>query len=266
MRNLKLTIEYDGTNYSGWQIQNREQRTESSLPWRAQPASQGRQKKTIQETIEKALAKILQEKVGVIGSGRTDAGAHAHGQVANFKTKSKLDCTNIQAGLNSILPCDIRIKHIEEVPLDFHARFSAQSKLYRYTIVNQTFLPPHSRHFSYLVKYPLDEKKIAQAARYLLGRHNLRSFQAKDKKERSALRTIKRLNIRRQGNNIYLEIEADGFLYRMVRNIVGTLIEIGRGKLKPKEIKGILKAKNRIYAGPCAPAKGLCLMAVKYRA
>lgn len=264
MRNLKLTIEYDGTNYSGWQIQN-------SLPWQLQQAGQGRQntedrtqKKTIQETIEKALAKILQEKVRVTGSGRTDAGAHAQGQVANFKTKSGLAGKNIQDALNSILPGDIRIKHVEEVSLDFHARFFAQSKLYRYTIVNQTYLPPHLRHFSYLVKSPLDEKKISRAARYLLGRHNLRSFQAKDKKERFAIRTIKRLDVRKQGSSIYLDIEADGFLYRMARNIVGTLIEVGKGRVKPEKIKEILKAKDRIYAGPCAPAKGLCLMAVLY--
>ena len=247
MRNIKLTIEYEGTNYSGWQIQNR------------------RSIKSIQETIEKALHKILQEKIRVIAQGRTDAGVHALGQVANFKTKSKLGCQNIQKALNSILLEDIRIKQVREANPDFHARFSAQSKLYRYTIVNDSFISPFMLRTSELVKYPLDVKKMRQARKYLLGRHNFRSFQATDKRERHSVRTIKRLGIHRNKRFIYIDIEANGFLYRMVRNIVGTLIEIGRGRLKPQDIKGILRAKNRVYAGPCAPAKGLCLMDVIYK-
>jgi tRNA pseudouridine38-40 synthase len=247
MRNVKLTVEYDGTNYSGWQIQNRHSA------------------ESIQEAIEKALRKILQEKIKVVSSGRTDAGVHAWGQVANFKTKSKLACRDIQRGLNSILPEDIRIKQAEEVSLDFHARFSAQSKLYRYTIVNDSFVSPFTLRTSGLVKHPLDVKKMREVKRYLLGRRNFRSFQAKDKKERHSVRTIKRLDIRRNKKLIYIDIEADGFLYRMARNIVGTLIEIGRGRLKPQDIKGILRAENRSYAGPCAPAKGLCLVQVRYK-
>ena len=253
MRNIKLTLEYDGTNYSGWQIQNR--RAKGKL-----------QNKTIQQTLEQALSQILQEKVRIIASGRTDAGVHALGQVANFKTKSKLNCQNIQSGLNSVLPCDIRIQQAEDARSDFHARFSARSKLYRYSIVNHSFISPHLHRFCYLVKYPLDVGKMRRGARYLLGRHNFRSFQAMDKRQRDSVRTIKRFDIRRNKNLIYIDIEADGFLYRMVRNIVGTLLEVSRGRLKPKEIKEILKAKNRIYAGPCAQAKGLCLMDVRYRA
>ncbi|MFC1698498.1 tRNA pseudouridine(38-40) synthase TruA [Candidatus Omnitrophota bacterium] len=246
MRNLKITIEYDGTNYAGWQIQKRHK------------------KKTIQQTIEQALAKILQENVKLVGSGRTDAGTHALGQVANFKTNSKLKLNNISRGLNSILPVDIRIKSICNAPLDFHARFSARSKHYRYTIVNQPFLSPQLRHFSYLVKCPLDIEKIKRAAVYLLGRHNLRSFQAVDKVNRDAVRTIQSLKVSRKGKAIQFDIAADGFLYKMVRNIVGTLIEVGRGKIKPEDIPRILAAKSRVDAGPCAPAKGLCLIRVKY--
>ena len=247
MRNIKLTIEYEGTRYCGWQVQNRHSG------------------KSIQETIEKALRKILQEKIKVIGSGRTDAGVHALGQVANFKTKSQLASQNIQRGLNAVLPADIRIKQVKEVHPDFHARFDAQSKAYRYTIVNNSLVSPFLRRYSYLIKYPLDVKKMRQAARFLLGRHNFRSFQAVDKKERNALRTIKHLNILKKRDIIYLDIEANGFLYKMMRNIAGTLIEVGRGRLKPQDVKAILRAKNRIYAGPCAPAKGLCLMQVKYK-
>lgn len=264
MRNVKITIEYDGTGYSGWQIQN-------SLPWQLQLAGQGRQKtenrkqkKTIQETIEKALTKIVQEKVKLIGSGRTDAGVHARGQVANFKTKSKLPCKNIQNGLNSILPYDIRIRQVEDAPLNFHARFLGIRKLYRYTVVNDSYIAPHLYRYAYLVKFPLDVKKMRQAAKYFLGRHNFRSFQAVDKKERRSIRRILRLEIRKEKNIIHFDIEADGFLYRMARNIVGTIIEVGRGRLNPKEVATILKAKNRVCAGPCVPSKGLCLLEVKY--
>ena len=263
MRNVKLIIEYEGTSYCGWQIQNRRK------------VKGKKQNKTIQQTLEKALSQILQEKIRVIASGRTDAGVHAQGQVANFKTKSKLNCENIQKALNSVLPENIRIKQAEDARADFHARFSVQSKLYRYTIVSDSYVSPHLYRYAHLVKYPLDVKKMRQAAPYLLGRHNLRSFQAVDKRERhparpgcsqagGSVRTIKRLGIHNNKNIIYLDIEADGFLYRMVRNIVGTLIEVGRGRLKPQDIERILKVKNRIYAGPCAPARGLTLVEVKY--
>ena len=249
MRNIKLVVEYDGSNYSGWQVQNRRNKKD---------------KKTIQQCLEKALGQILQEKVKLIGSGRTDAGVHAQGQVANCKTKSKLSCGNIQLALNSLLADDIRIKQVREVPLDFHARFSAQSKLYRYSIVNGSFVSPFLRDYAYLVKYPLDVQKMRRAAKYLLGKHDFRSFQAKDKIQRHSLRKVLRLVIRKHKNLICLDIEADGFLYRMARNIVGTLIEVGRGRLRPEGLQRIIKAKNREYAGPCAPAKGLCLMAVRY--
>ncbi len=249
-----MTIEYDGTGYAGWQVQN-------SHASHLTPHTS----KTIQDTIEKALQRILQEKIRLIGSGRTDAGVHAQGQVANFKTKSELDCKNIQKGLNGILPKDIRIKQAEPARPDFHARFSARSKLYRYSIVNHSFVSPFLRRHCYLVRYALDTGKMRRAADELLGKHNFRSFQAVDKKQRPSVRKILRLDIRRSKNLIYLDIHADGFLYRMARNIAGTLIEVGRGRLRAQDIKEILKAKDRKCAGPCAPAKGLCLMDVKYK-
>ena len=245
MRNIKIVIEYDGTNYCGWQIQ----RTK---------------KKSIQQVLEKTLSQILQHKLKVIGSGRTDAGVHAQGQVANFKTLSKISCPQIQKALNSILPEDIRIKEVTNVHPNFHARFLAKAKLYRYLIVNDSFTPPHLRAFVYLVKPTLNLKKMRQAAKYLLGRHNFRSFQAVDKKERVAIRTIKRLDITKHKKLISCDIQANGFLYKMARNIVGSLIEVGKGRFKPQDINKILKAKNRKVAGPCAPAKGLCLLKVQY--
>lgn len=254
MRNLKITIEYDGTNYRGWQIQNSH---------KSQVTSHN-SNKTIQGILEQALRKILREKIRVIGSGRTDSGVHAQNQVANFKTKTKIGCQEIQRCLNGVLPSDIRVKGAEEASADFHARFSARAKLYRYTIVNDSFASPFLRRYAHLVKSPLDVRKMQEASRLFLGRRNLRSFQAVDKKMRPAVRAIKRLNVRRVKNLIYIEIEAKGFLYRMARNIAGTLIEVGRGKLQPQAITSILAAKNRVFAGPCAPAKGLCLLKVAY--
>jgi tRNA pseudouridine38-40 synthase len=249
MRNIKLIIEYDGTNYSGWQVQHRH----------------NLKKKTIQEVLQRALRRVLQEKIKVAASGRTDAGVHARAQVAHFKTRSQLSCTAVQRALNSSLPRDIRIKQVKPVALDFHARFSAISKTYRYMIVNDSFVSVFLVPYAHLVKQPLDERKMRRGSRYLLGKHNFRSFQAVDKKEAQAIRTIKRLDVRRAGNLITLDIEANGFLYKMVRNIAGTLIEVGRGRLKAQDIREILKAKNRISAGPCAPAKGLSLLQVKYK-
>ena len=247
MRNIKIAVEYDGTGYCGWQVQNR-----SSA-------------KSIQETIEKALRKILQEKIKVIGSGRTDSGVHALAQAANFKTVSELDCKNIHKALNSSLPRDIRITQLKDTHPQFHARFSAKTKVYRYSIVNDSFASPFLYRYCHLVKYPLDLGKMRRGAKSLLGRHNFRSFQAVDKRDRHSVRTIKRLEIRKKGGLICLDIEANGFLYRMARNMIGTLIEVGRGRINPEDIKAILRAKDRCYAGPCAPAKGLCLIEVKYK-
>jgi len=251
MRNIKLTIEYDGTNYCGWQIQNKK-------------LKQKKENRTIQQILENFLSKILQEKIKLVGSGRTDSGVHALGQVANFKTKSKLNLQNIHNGLNSILPLDIRIREAEVIRMSFHARFSAKRKLYRYTIVNNSFISPFERRYAYLVKFPLNLRKMRKAARLLLGKHDFRSFQAVEKDKRHSVRKIFRLDIRKKDDLIYLDIEADGFLYKMVRNIVGTLIEVGRAKIKPEDIKTILKSKDRSCAGPCASAKGLNLLEVTY--
>lgn len=255
MRNIKLTIEYDGTNYCGWQIQ----KVHSSASGRRTQS-----RKSIQETIEKALEKILPERVRLIASGRTDSGVHALGQVANFKTKSKIVPLRLKAALNSNLPADIRIKNAVDVDLNFHSRFQAKCKLYRYRILNKKVPSVFSKDYSYFVPYSLDWKAMRRASRVLVGSHNFSSFQARDKRERTPFRTIKSLRTYKENGEILIDIEANGFLYNMARNIVGTLIEVGRGKLKKGAVKEILQKKDRKFAGPTAPAKGLCLVKVKY--
>lgn len=261
MRNIKLTIAYDGTNYAGWQVQ----KVKSKAPARGGSAFGGKNQKlkTVQETIEKALEKILQEKVKLTASGRTDSGVHAIGQVANFKTDSRLFPDNIQKALNSCLPKDIVVKKVEDVALEFHARYNATSKSYRYTILNSRFRSPFDRHYAAFIPYSLDIQSMQDAAVHLVGRHDFRSFQAKAG-ESNSTRTIKSLSVKKRGRFIYIDIEADGFLYNMVRNIVGTLIEVGRGKLGANDVMKILKAKKRSLAGPTAPPEGLCLVKVRY--
>jgi tRNA pseudouridine38-40 synthase len=247
IRNIRLTIEYDGTDYCGWQVQSRNS-----------------SKKSIQAVIEKALQKILQEKIKLIGSGRTDAGVHALAQVANFRTKAKIPATNLQKALNSILPDDISIFKAEDVKPDFHSRFSAKSKIYRYTILNRSYPSALSRNTAYFFTYPLNVKLMQKESRVLLGRHNFKSFQLTQKQEKNPVRTIEQIRVQKKADLIHIDIEADGFLYNMVRSIAGTLIEIGRGKLAPGSLKRILFAKNRKFAGPTALARGLCLLEVKY--
>jgi tRNA pseudouridine38-40 synthase len=251
MRNIRLTIEYDGTNYQGWQIQQNRPHTL-------------KKEKTIQGIIEKALSQILQEEVRIIGASRTDTGVHAKGQTANFKTESEMPVAAIQRAVNSILPKDIIIKDVKEADLDFHARFDARSKTYRYQILNQGCNSVFTRSYHYHISYALDHRLMKKEARVLIGRHDFKSFQAADKKEKGSIRTIKRISVKKIGNLINIDVKADGFLYNMVRNIVGTLIEIGRGKFPCGSMKKILAAKDRNKAGPTAPAKGLCLMQVLY--
>lgn len=246
MRNLKLALEYDGTNYAGWQIQK------------------SRKQKTIQETVEKALAKILQENIRLVGSGRTDAGVHALAQVANFKTNSDIAVKKLQVALNGLLPDDIVVSKIKEVDSSFHSRFSAKAKVYRYTILNRAYSSALLKDKVYFFRHRLNIRRMREEAKVLLGRHNFKAFQASTDKDLSPVRTIKSLKITRNKDLVYIDIKADGFLYNMARNIVGTLIEVGRGKFKRGELKKILLSKDRRLAGPTAPARGLCLVEVKY--
>lgn len=258
IRNIKLTIEYDGTNYCGWQTQGRYLRSVCRIP------SSVSRRPSIQETIEKTLQKILQEKIKLVASGRTDAGVHAQAQVANFKTKSKLTLEKIKKALNGLLPKDIVVKKIEEVDLDFHSRFWAKSKVYRYVILNRAYPSAFLKNRAYFYPYPLDLKIMKKEAKVLLGRHDFSAFAKIDKKPKNSLRTIKKIKIFKNKNLINIEIEADGFLHNMIRFIIGTLLWIGRHKFSAGTIKKIFKTKDKKLIGPVVPACGLYLVRVNY--
>ncbi len=244
MRNIKLTISYDGTNYRGWQIQK------NGI--------------TVQEVIEKAIQKVFEKKCRLFGAGRTDSGVHAKGQVANFKTVAKISLQKIKAALNANLPEDIVIKKAEEVSLDFHSQFSAKKKKYKYILYNSKSPEPFLSRYSWQVMYKLDLSLMKKEAKILIGKHDFKSFQATDKKDRASVRTIENIVVKKRGKQISIELTGNGFLYNMVRNIVGTLIDIGRGYLASGSMKIILSKKNRSLAGPTAPAKGLFLMKIEY--
>ena len=248
MRNIKLTIEYDGTGFNGWQTQR----------------LKGKSLKTVQEEIEKAGKRLFGRPIKIIGAGRTDSGVHAKAQVANFRTDSRLPLNNIKNGLNSLLPHRISIVSAEEVSLKFHSRFDSKGKLYKYTIVNRKSRAPLMERHSAFISYDLNIGAMRKAARCLIGKKDFKSFQAIDKIERSSVRTISKVKIVSNPPAIDIYIQADGFLYNMARNIVGTLIEVGRGRFKPEKVKEILVKKHRSLAGQTAPAKGLCLEKVSY--
>lgn len=244
-RNIKLVIRYDGTHYSGWQCQ--------------------KNAGTVQESIESALRKIIGRKVKLKGAGRTDSGVHAAHQVANFKTHSKLPAERIKEALNSSLPDDILVMSAESVPLKFDSQHSAVSKRYRYTVTTARFVDPFMRHFASRFSYPINMASMRRAAKALIGRHDFKAFQSSGSNESNTVRTIKMIKIEKDGDLIYIDIWADGFLYNMVRTIVGTLLEIGRGKISEASMGEIIYKKDRRLAGPTAPARGLCLMGVEYR-
>ncbi|MGQ9608528.1 MAG: tRNA pseudouridine(38-40) synthase TruA [bacterium] len=251
MRNIKLVIEYDGTNYCGWQIQ---------------PGIN-----TIQGAIESCLTKIVKKETNVIGAGRTDAGVHALGQVANFRTDSKMTTDQFKAALNSILPKDIIIREVEEVDHKFHARYSAISRTYEYTILNEKTPSAFLRNYAYLVSEPLDFDLMSDACHILLGIHDFSSFASASDPSDSFVRNVTEAKCwiqdneyRYTGKIIKFKISANAFLRGMVRAIVGTLIEIGKGKIMPNTLKEILEARDRSKAGFNAPAKGLCLVRVDY--
>ena len=244
MRNIKLTIEYDGTGYQGWQVQP--------------------EVRTIQGTIEGKLAQITGEQVRLIASSRTDTGVHALGQVANFKTHTLLDARSFLKALNSLLPDNIRVKDVEEVDEAFHARFSAKGKIYEYRILNGRFPTTFHRHFSWFVPGRLDLARMREAAMKLAGRHDCSSFCSGGSMHTTAIRDIYEVNVERRRGFVVIRIEANAFLRHMVRNIVGTLVEVGRGKVTPCQFGGILEARDRRRAGIAAPAHGLFLVRVKY--
>lgn len=247
MHNYKLLIAYEGTRYSGWQIQK------NSI--------------SIQALLEKYLSIILRVPIKVIGSGRTDAGVHAIGQVAHFKTTASLEFSRLLKSLNGLLPPDIKVLSIEEAPLNFHARYSAIGKTYHYYLHTGPVKDPFNRFYAYRVPYPVALDTLIQAARFFIGTHDFTSFAneaTSGSAAKNAIRDLKRLSILQEEEYICLELEANGFLYKMVRNIVGTLLDICARKIALEEIPSIFQAKDRRLAGRAAPAHGLVLAKVNY--
>lgn len=245
MRNIKITIEYDGTKYKGWQ-------------------RLGDSDNTIQHKLEAVLSKMAGENIEITASGRTDAGVHATNQVANFRT----DCTMSEHKMRSycyeFLPEDIVVKSVEEVDLNFHARYNAKVKKYVYNICNNKAHNVFTRKYDYHVPLTLNVEKMRRAAEVLIGEHDFQSFTTLKTKKKSTVRDIYTINIVNEDGNIEISIQGNGFMKNMVRIIVGTLVEVGLGEKSVEEISIILEKKERKYAGHIAPAKGLFLEEVNY--
>lgn len=245
MRNIKLIVEYDGSNYRGWQIQKGEP--------------------TIQGVIEEKLEVILNQRTRVIGSGRTDAGVHALNQTAHFFINSKIDLESLKKGLNSLLPPDVVVKKLVEVNADFHARYSAKSRVYKYLIWNGDTPSTLYRKFAWQVHSPLDRERMREAAECLIGWHDFASFQGADSKSHSSEREIIHFIIRGRTRGWFvITVEATAFLRHMVRNIMGTLLEVGKGSMTVEGFRTILESRDRRKAGITAPPHGLFLKEVKY--
>ncbi len=249
-RNLKLILTYDGTDFSGWQVQ---------------PNAV-----TIQGLLSSAIGRLTEENVLPQGSGRTDAGVHALAQVATFSTNSPIPAENFVKAMNDILPPAIRVLEVEEMSADFHARKSARAKTYRYRIYREPICPPFLARYVWHFPYPLDENAMAKAAGVVEGEHDFTSFAAVDPErgqengEVSNLRTIFSSGCERQGAELVYTVRGTGFLHHMVRNLVGTLILVGKGTLRPSDVQRILEARDRSAAGATAPARGLFLVNVEY--
>ena len=244
MRNIKLIIEYDGKGFNGWQKQP--------------------DKLNIQGEIEVAIERITGEKVELYASGRTDAGVHALGQTANFKTNSTIPIEKLCIAINSQLKKSVVIKEAIEVDEDFHCRYNCQGKKYRYIINNSVSGTAIYRGFEYHMPIKLDVEKMREAAKYFVGKHDFKAFKASGTSSKSSVREIYKAEIIEDGERIKIELTGSGFLYNMVRIISGTLVDVGLGKIKPEEITNIIEAKDRTKAGKTLPAHGLYLVEVYY--
>jgi tRNA pseudouridine38-40 synthase len=243
LQNIKLTIGYDGTNYHGFQLQ------QNAI--------------TVQHVLEEAIEKVFRQAIRVTSSGRTDTGVHAEGQVVNFCVKTRIPTERIPYALNAVLPADIVVYRAEKVPDAFHARYDAVGKVYTYTIDNLPHPRVMTRYTAFHVRFPLNVKRMSAAASTLTGQHDFTSFMSSGSSVKSTVRNLKHLDITESDGYIAVTAEADGFLYNMVRIIVGTLIEVGRGKRNP-DLTDVLAARNRKKAGSTAPPHGLVLREVKY--
>lgn len=246
MRNIKLILAYDGTNYHGFQKQSG-----TGLP-------------TIQEVLENALTVMTQAQVTVYASGRTDAGVHAQAQVANFSSHTKIPAEKLPLAINSLLPPDIVVYRAQDMPPEFHARFDAKKKTYCYTIYNDRHMSPFWRAYAYHVPVPLDLEKMRDGAARFLGTHDFHGFCAQGTAVKDFTRTIFSSRLEQDGPILRYFVQGDGFLWNMVRIMAGTLLEIGKNKREPVEIDGLLLAKERNLSGMTLPPHGLCLLAVEY--
>jgi tRNA pseudouridine38-40 synthase len=245
-RNVRLVLAYDGTDFHGWQTQ---------------PGQ-----RTVQDTIEQALRRVIRHQVVLLGASRTDAGVHARGQVANFITNRDIPCDNLRRAIGGRLPKDVSLHHVLDVPLSFRASRDPVSKLYRYTIHNDPERPVENCRQRYVYHFwnPLDVDLMREAARFLVGAHDFAAFATTGHQRLTTVRTILRAEVHRHFHEVRIDFEGDGFLYNPVRNMVGTLIEIGRGHWPIEKLPEILASRSRTQAGPTAPARGLCLEWIRY--
>jgi tRNA pseudouridine38-40 synthase len=244
MRNFKFTLSYDGTEFNGWQTQ---------------PGF-----RTVQSELERAIAAVIGAPAHANASGRTDAGVHAVGQVVNFHADTRLNPETLQRAVNANLPDDVVVRQAEDVHQAFDANRDAVRKLYRYVIRDNPIPDPFLRRHAYWIRQQLDAQEMARAAQSLVGQHDFHSFESEWPNRASSVRTITHLSVNRAGESIWIDVEADGFLYNMVRAIAGTLINVGRGFWPESKVADILAAEDRKVAGPTAPACGLFLMRVTY--
>ena len=244
MKRIKLTVAYDGTNYCGWQIQD------NGI--------------TIEEVLNRELSKLLQEDIKIIGASRTDSGVHALGNVAVFDTQTRIPPEKISFALNQRLPDDIRIQESCEVDADFHPRYADTVKTYEYNILNRRFELPSKRLYAAFCYYPMDIERMNQAAAYLVGEHDFKSFCSAGAQVQTTVRTIYAVNVTKEDDMVHIRITGNGFLYNMVRIIAGTLMQVGTGLMEPEQVKEILEARDRSKAGPTAVAKGLTLVEIRY--
>lgn len=245
MRNIRLILQYEGTRYQGWQRQE---------------ASEN----TIQGRLERLLTQMCSEPVELQGSGRTDAGVHARGQVANFHTNSTMTTEEMLAYINTYLPLDIAVISVTEAPERFHSRLNARGKCYCYQVINSSIPDVFLRRYALEVPEQLDLEAMRQAADYLLGEHDFKAFTSAKKGKKSTVRRIDEITITQSGSLLTFTFRGNGFLYHMVRILMGTLLEVGAHKRTPRSIPELIASGNRELAGPLAPARGLTLMEVYY--
>ena len=243
-RKIKLLIEFDGSSYHGWQFQH------NGL--------------AIQEVLEKCIGEVVKKKTTLHASSRTDAGVHAEGIVAHFTTVSKMTEDEFMRAFNSVLPHDIVIKEVTAVPMEFDARRSAGKKIYRYTILNRNYPSALLYQRCLFVSSPLNIPAMRRAKNYLVGEHDFTSFRAANCGAKSPIKKIYKIDLLKKDDFIYLIFEGSGFLKHMVRNIVGTLVQVGKGQIKASDVRLILESKDRRQAGPTAQPQGLCLVSVEY--